>query len=138
MIELVIADRCTRCSACVSVCPTNVFDAADGAPPVIARKGDCQTCFMCELYCPADALYVAPDCEQSEQVDAAEILQTRWLGVFRRDSGWGEWAGDPRYSNEHWQMDRVFARARGGVTALTPSPGPADAAAPLGTSGRLK
>jgi NAD-dependent dihydropyrimidine dehydrogenase PreA subunit len=133
MIELVIADRCSCCEACVSVCPTNVFDTTHGAPPVIARKSDCQTCFMCELYCPAAALYVAPDCEQSEQVDEAEILRSGWLGVFRRDSGWGEWAGDPRYSNEHWQMERVFARARGATTLLSPEP--ADAAAPLKPSG---
>jgi NAD-dependent dihydropyrimidine dehydrogenase PreA subunit len=28
--------------------------------PVIARQSQCQTCFMCEAYCPADALFVAP------------------------------------------------------------------------------
>jgi hypothetical protein len=33
---------------------------------------------------------------QSEQVDEAEFLQSGWLGVFRRDSAWGEWPGDPR------------------------------------------
>jgi NAD-dependent dihydropyrimidine dehydrogenase PreA subunit len=133
MIEIVIADRCTQCDACVRVCPTNVFDTVDGAPPVIARKSDCQTCFMCELYCPADALYVAPDCEQSVEVDETEILQSGWLGVFRRDSGWGEWANDPRYSNEHWQMDRVFARARRPASSRPPAVAP-----PLKDSGRLK
>jgi NAD-dependent dihydropyrimidine dehydrogenase PreA subunit len=112
MIELVISERCVRCNACVNVCPTNVFDAAIGAPPVIARQSDCETCFMCELYCPADALFVAADCDRPEQVSQAEILASGWLGQFRRDSGWGEWAGDPRYRNEHWRMDSVFARAR--------------------------
>jgi NAD-dependent dihydropyrimidine dehydrogenase PreA subunit len=33
----------------------------NGDVPVIARPEDCQTCFMCELYCRADALYVGPD-----------------------------------------------------------------------------
>jgi Pyruvate/2-oxoacid:ferredoxin oxidoreductase delta subunit len=51
----------------------NVFSAVKGAPPVVARKEDCQTCFMCELYCPADALYVARQAEAaaaiSEQAD---------------------------------------------------------------------
>ena len=31
--------------------------------PVIARQEDCQTCFLCEIYCPTDALYVAPNAE---------------------------------------------------------------------------
>ncbi len=52
MIELVSEERCIQCDVCVDVCPTNVFDAVPGGPPVIARKADCQTCFMCEVYCP--------------------------------------------------------------------------------------
>jgi NAD-dependent dihydropyrimidine dehydrogenase PreA subunit len=112
MIELVIAERCVRCDTCVKICPTNVFDAVGNAPPVIARQDDCQTCFMCELYCPTDALFVGPDCEHVEPTNQSEILASGWLGQFRRDSGWGEWAGDPRYRNEHWRMDGVFLRAR--------------------------
>ena len=27
---------------------------------VIVRQHDCQTCFMCEAWCPTDALFVAP------------------------------------------------------------------------------
>jgi NAD-dependent dihydropyrimidine dehydrogenase PreA subunit len=55
MIELVSETRCIGCDICVNVCPTNVFDATPDGVPVIARKSDCQTCFMCELYCPTDA-----------------------------------------------------------------------------------
>ena len=110
MIEIVIADRCTACNACVTVCPTNVFDTGPDGRPVIARQSDCQTCFMCELYCKADALYVAPDCDRPIPVDAAKVLASDLLGQFRRDSGWDEWQG--RYPNEHWLMDGVFRRAR--------------------------
>ena len=56
MIELISATRCTGCNICVTACPTNVFDAVKGSIPVIARKDDCQTCFMCEVWCPEDAL----------------------------------------------------------------------------------
>ena len=110
MIELVIADRCTSCNACVEVCPTNVFDTGADGRPDIARPADCQTCFMCELYCRFDALYVAPDCDHPTAVDAATLLASGQLGQFRRDSGWDEWQG--QYPNEHWLMDGVFRRAR--------------------------
>lgn len=120
MIELLVAERCTSCNICVQVCPTNVFDAVAGTHPAIARQSDCQTCFMCELYCPADALFVAPDCDGPVSVDEAEIVASGWLGQYRRDSGWGEWRGDPAHANESWRMDEVFARAR----AAHPQPNP--------------
>jgi alkanesulfonate monooxygenase len=70
MIELVLADRCIGCDKCVQVCPSDVFDAVPDAVPVIARQSDCQTCFLCELYCPVDALFVDPDCRAPVTVDA--------------------------------------------------------------------
>lgn len=121
MIELVIAERCTKCNVCVRVCPTNVFDAAPSRPPVIARQLDCQTCFLCELYCTADALFVVPECEHPVPVDKTRLLASGLLGQFRRDSGWHEWSGDPRYANEHWRMDEIFARARA-IREAPPSP----------------
>jgi NAD-dependent dihydropyrimidine dehydrogenase PreA subunit len=111
VIEIIVEDRCTNCNACVAVCPTNVLDAGPGIP-VIARQLDCQTCFMCELYCPHDAIYVAPDCDRPVAVDAQAIVGSGLLGEFRRLHGWDEWADDPRFSNEHWQMEHVFVRAR--------------------------
>ena len=111
MIELIVEDRCANCNTCVAICPTNVL-AAGERTPVIARQDDCQTCFMCELYCPHDAIYVAPDCEHPVAVDPTAIAGSGLLGEFRRLHGWGEWAGDPRYTNEHWQMELVFLRAR--------------------------
>jgi NAD-dependent dihydropyrimidine dehydrogenase PreA subunit len=112
MIEIVVDDRCTKCGLCVQVCPTNVFDAEPDGKPVIARQSDCQTCFMCELYCTADALFVGPNCDHPVAVDTADVLESGWLGQFRRDSGWDEWSNDPRHRNEHWRMDQIFARAR--------------------------
>ena len=113
MIELIVADRCVGCARCVEVCPTNVLDRAPddrpGGPPVIARQADCQTCFLCELYCPVDAIYVGPHAERAEPVDAARVIAAGLLGQYRRDSGWDEWQG--RSPNEHWMMESVFRRA---------------------------
>ncbi|TWB34619.1 4Fe-4S dicluster domain-containing protein [Nitrospirillum pindoramense] len=112
MIELIFADRCTGCNACVRICPTNVLEPGKNAPPAIARQEDCQTCFLCELYCEADALYVAPNCDEMVAVDAGAIAASGLLGQFRRDSGWHEWAGQS--PNLHWRMGELFARAKAG------------------------
>lgn len=113
MISLLVQDRCTQCNRCVDVCPTNVFDLRADAPPAIARPQDCQTCFLCELYCPHDALFVDPDVESTGAPrEAGELVAADLLGRFRRDSGWGEWQGDPQYANQHWRMEEVFARGR--------------------------
>ncbi|WP_341529274.1 4Fe-4S binding protein [Nostoc sp. UHCC 0302] len=89
MIELVSESRCVKCNICVDVCPTNVFDLVPGAPPTIARKSDCQTCYMCELYCPVDALYVAPESDISSSVNEAELAEAGLLGSYRENVGWG-------------------------------------------------
>lgn len=88
MIELVSEARCTECNLCVEVCPTRVFDAVPGGIPVIARQEDCQTCFMCEAYCPVDALYVAPFADAVVPVDEAALAQADLLGSYRRSIGW--------------------------------------------------
>ena len=73
MIEIISAKRCIECDICVRVCPANVFDAVRKKPPVIARQEDCQTCFLCEIYCPTDALYVAPHSEGPTGISEAEV-----------------------------------------------------------------
>lgn len=93
MIELVSHARCIGCDKCVDVCPTNVFDTGPGGVPVIARQDDCQTCFMCEAYCPVDALFVAPLAtaapEDSPFRDEQFLAATGRLGEYRRWIGWG-------------------------------------------------
>jgi NAD-dependent dihydropyrimidine dehydrogenase PreA subunit len=103
-----ILESCTQCGACASVCPSNVFALDAAGAPEIARQADCQTCFLCELYCPADALYVDPDCEAPAAPDIVALKANGVIGKFRRDSGWGESSA----SNEHWRMDGIFARGR--------------------------
>ncbi|MGW6423007.1 4Fe-4S dicluster domain-containing protein [Nocardia sp. NPDC055053] len=86
MIELLRAQDCIGCDKCVLACPTNVFDRTDTGIPVIARQSDCQTCFMCEAYCPADALYVAPD---AAPLAPTATLPAEQIGRYREKLGWG-------------------------------------------------
>lgn len=121
MIELIFSDRCNGCSRCVTVCPSNVLALDAAGVPRIADQAACQTCFMCELYCPGDALYVHPDCEHPVSLDPAQVLASGLLGQYRRDSGWDEFADDLRHANQHWRMEGIFALARDLITA-SPSP----------------
>jgi NAD-dependent dihydropyrimidine dehydrogenase PreA subunit len=106
MIELMFEDRCTSCNACVEVCPAGVFEAQPDGPPKIVLADDFHTCFMCELYCRADALYVAPDHDRRVAVGRQAALASGTVGRYRRDSGWHEWAD--AYPNEQWLMETVF------------------------------
>jgi NAD-dependent dihydropyrimidine dehydrogenase PreA subunit len=92
VIELVSAERCIKCDLCIRVCPTNVFGHGEDRLPVIRHQDNCQTCFMCEAWCPADALFVAP---QATPVAAGSAYRNeQWLtergllGSYRREIGW--------------------------------------------------
>ncbi|AGT11362.1 4Fe-4S dicluster domain-containing protein [Paracoccus aminophilus] len=90
MIEVISAARCTGCNICVQVCPTNVFAAVKGGIPVIARQDDCQTCYMCEVWCPDDALYVAPNADGTEGITEPELEAQGRFGSYRRSVGWAK------------------------------------------------
>jgi NAD-dependent dihydropyrimidine dehydrogenase PreA subunit len=94
MIELVSDARCIRCDVCIRVCPTNVFEHGPDRLPVIARQEDCQTCFMCEAWCPEDALFVAPQTgpvpADSIYRNEQELIERGLLGSYRRELGWSE------------------------------------------------
>jgi NAD-dependent dihydropyrimidine dehydrogenase PreA subunit len=92
VIELVSAERCIKCDVCIRVCPTNVFGHGEDRLPVIERQADCQTCFMCEAWCPTDALFVAP--QAAPVADGSPYKDEQWLaergllGSYRREIGW--------------------------------------------------
>jgi len=116
MIELISPERCTACNICVNACPTNVFEAVAGAPPRIARQDDCQTCFICEAHCPADALYVSPLRDPHPGLDEAALIESGVMGSYRARLGWGEGRTPPRTEAD------AFVLA--GLTPPGPEPGP--------------
>lgn len=103
MIAHIFEDLCNGCNACVVARPTHVLDAGADGTPVIARLDQCQTCFMCELYCPADAIYVAADQRTPETVDPVAIRASGNLGRLRHDYGWDSAEG-PGHLEEFWQL----------------------------------
>ncbi len=103
MIAHVFEDLCIGCGDCVSACPTHVLDFGADGVPAIARLDQCQTCFMCELYCPADAIYVAPDRNAPETIDPIAVRASGHLGKLRRGYGWDE-AGDGEPLDEFWRL----------------------------------
>lgn len=110
MIAHIFEDRCTGCDACVTACPTHVLDAQPDGPPRIARLDQCQTCFLCELYCDADAIYVGPDQRQPKALSADAILASGQLGRLRHDYGWGR---DPEpettgHLHDFWHLGRLL------------------------------
>jgi len=111
MIELISASKCVSCNMCVKVCPTNVFDAVEGEIPIIARKEDCQTCFMCELYCPVDALYVAPEADEEVQIHENEIQGL--LGNYRQQIGWGKGRKTAALSDTSYLMVKAIRQSGG-------------------------
>lgn len=94
MIEVIDQDRCIACDRCIEVCPTRVFDRGADGIPVMARHDSCQTCFQCEAYCPADALFVAPFVApvppDSPYRDPAALDAAGLLGGYRLELGWGK------------------------------------------------
>jgi len=80
MIELVSESRCISCDKCVKV--------------------DCQTCFLCEAYCPVDALFVAAEAHEDVQVDEATLIAQGLLGQYRRNLGWAKGSNPIEKLNE--------------------------------------
>ncbi len=60
VVESIDYEKCTDCGICMNVCPLDVFRQL-GKTYYIAYRDDCMTCFLCEIYCPEQCIYVGPD-----------------------------------------------------------------------------
>ncbi|MEF3107579.1 4Fe-4S dicluster domain-containing protein [Raoultella sp. WB_B2P2-3] len=108
MIEIISAAACIACDRCVTVCPANVFDSVQGRAPIIARQQDCQTCFMCEIYCPTDALYVAPDAEKSAQVREETVSRAGHMGEYALNLGWKQGRAGGAENDQTYRIRELY------------------------------
>lgn len=51
------AERCINCGKCVKICPLDVLRKGETIPEIVYRA-DCQSCFLCSIYCPERALVI--------------------------------------------------------------------------------
>jgi NAD-dependent dihydropyrimidine dehydrogenase PreA subunit len=109
VIEVVSVERCIRCDICVRVCPSNVFAKAEDGLPVIARLDDCQTCYLCEIYCPTDALFVAERASGPTGITEAEVEARGLFGSYARALGWsrGQAGGTDLDTTMHIRVAQV-------------------------------
>ncbi len=136
MIEIISSTACIACDVCIKVCPTDVFERGEDGIPVIARQSDCQTCFMCEAYCPVDALYVspisAPVGPDSPHADEGAVRRARPARRVPRDGRLGPRTYRRRASGPQPAVESC-STAAGIATAGAGDPG----GFPLGSSGGL-
>ena len=57
-------DPCNGCGICVDNCPMDVIRDEATNKPFIAYLRDCQSCFLCEMDCPVEAIFVTPERER--------------------------------------------------------------------------
>ena len=64
-IRSINLELCTGCGICVESCPQDVFRMSEETDkPFIAYQKDCESCLICELSCPEQAIYVYPVLER--------------------------------------------------------------------------
>ena len=56
LAEQAFLDACTRCAACVPVCPTRIIVVVRGYPEVDFKRGECTFCGECVAACKDRAL----------------------------------------------------------------------------------
>lgn len=58
-VEHIDYDKCSQCLKCSRICPMDIYRVA-GRRVYIAYPLDCMCCYLCELECPQEAIYVNP------------------------------------------------------------------------------
>ena len=56
LAEELFVDACSRCAACVPVCPTHIIVVVRGYPELDFKRGECTFCGACAAACKDGAL----------------------------------------------------------------------------------
>jgi coenzyme F420 hydrogenase subunit beta len=78
LTKVVNAEKCTGCSACVSICPINCLEYFEGKPKIIKK---CANCGICVLICPQYE-YTQPSLE--ETIFGRQRKPEEEFGIYRR------------------------------------------------------
>ena len=76
--EVILAEKCTGCAACVSVCPVGCLEYVEGKPKLIK---ECEACSICASVCPRYEL-VWPALEES--IFGRQRKPEEEFGIYRR------------------------------------------------------
>lgn len=68
---------------------------------------------MCELYCPVDALYVAPEADCSVEVEENQLSSTGVLGSYRSVIGWNPRRPLSDAKDKSYKMFEAMAQSEG-------------------------
>lgn len=68
----VIADKCIGCLTCVRACPYEIPVINNGKAPFI--NGDCQSCGICVVECPANAIEFSGQYEDQGEQELADAI----------------------------------------------------------------
>lgn len=61
-IKKIDEELCNGCGICLESCSMDVIRLDEVTEKAfIAFGDDCATCYMCEMDCPTDAIYVSPE-----------------------------------------------------------------------------
>lgn len=60
-IQRIDSKRCNGCGHCAEICPQDVLRLdRKKKRAVVHYLRDCQSCFLCEMECPRQAIHVTP------------------------------------------------------------------------------
>ena len=76
--EIVLAEKCTGCAACIAFCPLSCLEYVEGKPKLVK---ECEACSICAFVCPRYEL-VWPTLEES--VFGRPRKPEEEFGVYRR------------------------------------------------------
>ncbi len=53
-------EHCINCGTCEKICPMDVLRPGQETPEIVYRQ-DCQSCFLCRMYCPKNAIEITAE-----------------------------------------------------------------------------